>query len=68
LLQDLQFRSDHRFRPIIDALALIQCSVGSHRKHVPEAVSIPIDGVVAPQWQEKVFAEIKGERRVHRHY
>ena len=68
LLQDLQFRSDNRFRPIIDALALIQCYVGSHRKHFPEAVSIPIDGVVSPKWQEKVFEEIKGERRVHRQY
>ena len=68
LLQDLQFRSDNRFRPIIDALALIQRYVGSHRKYFPEAVSIPIEGVVSPKWQEKVFEEVKGERRVNRHY
>jgi TnpA family transposase len=68
LLQDLQFRSDNRFRPIIDALALIQQYVGSHRKYFPEAVSIPIEGVVSPKWQEKVLEQVKGERRVHRHY
>jgi hypothetical protein len=66
LLQELQFRSDNRFRPVIEALALIQRYVGSHHKYFPEAV--PLEGVVSPKWQEKVVEEVKGEPRVNRHY
>jgi TnpA family transposase len=68
LLQTLPFRSDNRFRPIIDALALIQRYVGSHHTYFPEVVPIPLEGVVAPKWQEKVLEQVKGEARVNRHY
>jgi TnpA family transposase len=67
VLQGLQCRRDNQFRPIIDALALIQPDVGSHRKYFPEAVSIPIEGVGSPTWQEKVLEQVKGARRVPRH-
>jgi len=66
LLDGLPFRSDNRFRPIIEALVMIQRYVGTRTKYFPEAV--PLDGVVSPKWREKVCAEVKGELRVHRHY
>jgi hypothetical protein len=66
LLDGLPFRSENRFRPIIEALAMIQRYVGTRATYFPEAV--PLEGVVSPKWKEKVCAEVKGELRVHRHY
>ena len=51
LLEDLQFRSDNRFQPVIEALAVIQRHVGSHRRHFPETV--PIEGVVTPSGRRR---------------
>src|SRR5262245_49564720 len=65
LLEGLQFRSDNRFQPIIEALAVIRRHVDSHRRHFPETV--PIEGVVTPAWEEKVFEEVDGETKVNRH-
>jgi Tn3 transposase DDE domain/Domain of unknown function (DUF4158) len=66
LLDGLPFRSENQFRPIIEALVVIQRHVGTRAKYFPEAV--PLEGVVSPKWREKVCAEVKGELRVHRHY
>ena len=38
ILESLQFRSDNRFQPIIEALAVIRRHLGSHRRYFPEAV------------------------------
>ena len=66
LLESLQFRSDNRFQPIIEALAVIRRHLGSHHQYFPEAV--PIEGVVTPAWEEKVLEEIGGETKVNRRY
>jgi Domain of unknown function (DUF4158) len=68
LLETLQFRSDNRFQPIIEALTVIRRHQGSHNRHFPEAESIPIEGVVNPAWEERVFEEVGGKRRVNRRY
>jgi len=68
LLETLQFRSDNRFQPTIEALTVIQRHLGSHHRHFPEAKSIPIEGVVTPAWEERVFEEVGGERKVNRRY
>jgi hypothetical protein len=58
LLETLQFRSDNRFQPVIEALTVIQRHQGSHHCHFPEAEPIPIEGVVTPAWEERVFEEV----------
>ena len=35
LLEGLQFRSDNRFQPVIEALAVIRRHLDSHRQHFP---------------------------------
>jgi hypothetical protein len=67
LLETLQFRSDNRFQPTIEALTVIERHLGSHYRHFPEAKSILIEGVVTPAWEERVFEEVGGERKVNRH-
>jgi Domain of unknown function (DUF4158)/Tn3 transposase DDE domain len=66
LLETLQFRSDNRFQPLIEALAVIQRHLGGHHRYFPETV--PVEGVVTPAWREKVFEEVEGEYRVNRRY
>lgn len=66
LLENLRFRSDNRFQPIIEALAVIRKYLGTHHKQFPDEV--PIDGVVTSGWREKVFEQVKGEMKVNRHY
>jgi hypothetical protein len=59
LLETLQFRSDNRFQPLIEGLAVIRSHLGSRRRYFPETV--PVEGVVTPAWREKVFEEVEGE-------
>ena len=60
LLETLHFCSDNRFQPLLEALKVIWRHLSSHGRHFPEAETIPIEGVVTPGWQEKVFEEVKG--------
>jgi hypothetical protein len=53
LLENLQFQSNNRFQPVIDALALIQKYFHTHHEYFAEQV--PLDGIVTPKWHEKVF-------------
>jgi TnpA family transposase len=66
LLENLRFRSDNRFQPIIEALAMIHKHLGSHHKHFSE--DVPIDGIVTPSWREKVLEQVESETKVNRHY
>jgi hypothetical protein len=66
LLNTIEFRSDNRFQPLIQALAAIQRAFGSHHRHFTE--DVPVDGIVTRSWYEKVFEEVKGEKKVNRHY
>jgi TnpA family transposase len=66
LLNTLEFRSDNRFQPLIQALAAIQRAFGSRHRHFAE--DVPVDGIVTRSWHEKVFEEVNGETKVNRHY
>jgi hypothetical protein len=70
LLESLHFRSDNRFQPIIEALAVIRRHLGSHHRYFPQAETdtVPIEDVVTPAWKEKVFEEVKGEVKINRRY
>ena len=68
LLETLQFCSDNRFQPLLEALKVIRRHLSSHGRHFPEAEAIPIEGVVTPGWQEKVFEEVKGQTKIKRRY
>ena len=57
LLNTIEFRSDNRFQPLIEALAAIRHALGSYHRHFTGAV--PVDGIVTPSWHEKVFEELK---------
>src|SRR5215831_3212211 len=65
LLETLQFRSDNRFQPIIEALVVIRQHVNSHYRYFPETESVPIEVVVTPAWEEKVFEEVEGEKKIN---
>lgn len=62
LLENLQFRSDNRFQPIIEALSVLRKHLASHQKYFPEAV--PIEGVVTPSWAQKVLEQVSGTKEV----
>ena len=68
LLETLHFCSDNRFQPLLEALKVIRRHLSSRGRHFPEAETIPIEGVVTPGWQEKVFEEIKGQTKINRRY
>jgi hypothetical protein len=64
LLEILRFRSDNRFQPLIEALAVIQHHLRSHQRYFPETV--PVEGEITPAWRQKVFEEVEGKYRVNR--
>ena len=64
VLENLTFRSDNRFQPIITALASIKRYFGTSRKYFPEPV--PIDGVVSSSWLEIVQDTTSSTNRVNR--
>jgi hypothetical protein len=66
LLENLQFRSDNRFQPLIEALAIIQKHLHTHYESFPGTV--PIEGVVTPKWHEKVLEKVENEVKVNRSY
>jgi hypothetical protein len=68
LLETLQFRSENRFQPIIEALEVIRRHIRLHSEHFPTGEEIPLDGIVTPKWREKVLGEGEDEPRVNRRY
>ncbi len=66
VLENLVFRSDNRFQPVIDALAVIKRHLKSKHQYFPE--DVPIEGVVTRRWRETVIEESDGERKIHRKY
>jgi hypothetical protein len=66
VLEHLTFRSENRFQPVIEALALIKRYVGTKYQYFPEEV--PIDGVVMPSWRDTVIEPCKDGERINRHY
>jgi hypothetical protein len=69
LLENVSFRSENRFQPVIEALEVIRRHVNKKgRKHRYFEEKVPIDAVVAPSWPSKVLEEVDGETKVNRHY
>jgi hypothetical protein len=69
LLENIPFRSENRFQPVIEALDAISHHLNKKgRKHRYFGEKVPIDGVVSPSWASKVFEEVDGETKVNRHY
>lgn len=66
ILEHLSFRSDERYRPVMEALASIQRTLHSRARHFAEPV--PIKRVVPRNWQDRVIEDVKGTKKVHRRY
>ena len=63
-LENLTFRSDNRFQPIIKALAIIKRYVRTSYQYFPEPV--PIEGVVSSSWEEIVLQKVEKLIKVNR--
>jgi TnpA family transposase len=66
LLENLTFRSDNRFQPVIEALSVIRRYLGTKHKYFPEEV--PLKGVVPRSWKETVIEHKDGAMKIHRKY
>ena len=68
LLDALDFRTNlATHRPIINALALIKANRESRKQHFMVDGTVPIEGVVPPNWRELVMEQdSSGEVRVNR--
>lgn len=66
VLEHLTFRSDNRFQPVIEALAVIKQSLDTKGHSFPE--DVPIDGVVLPSWRATVIEEHEGKVQINRQY
>src|SRR5215831_1854302 len=66
VLEHLSFRSENRFQPVIEALAVIKQALGAKGPYCAEEV--PLDGVVLPSWRDTVLEEQDGTGRLHRQY
>lgn len=63
----LQFQSNNsRYRPLIDALALLTRYAESDATYYDADETIPIDGVVAGAWRAEVIVRERGVERVRR--
>ena len=68
LLDALDFRANTAtHRPIIQALAFIKANRDSRKQHLTVDGTVPIEGVIPPQWRELVMEQDpSGEVRVNR--
>jgi TnpA family transposase len=66
VLEHLTFRSENRFQPVIEALAVIKQALGTKGRYF--ATDVPVDGVVSPSWRETVIEAHDGTTRVNRPY
>lgn len=66
VLENLTFRSDNRFQPVIEALQAIKDCVGTKQQYLPE--NVPLVGVVSRAWTDTVIEEKNGETRINRKY
>ena len=53
IIEHLTFRSENRFQPVLEALAVIKQYVGTKTPYLP--TDAPVDGVVLPSWRETVI-------------
>src|SRR6266705_2009037 len=68
ILEHLTFRSENRFQPVIEALAVIKQYLGTKGPYFPAEEQVPLDGVVMPSWRDTVLEEHEGTVRINRQY
>jgi len=68
VLEHLTFRSDNRFQPVIEALAVMKQYLGTKGLYFPAEATVPLDGVVLPSWRDTVLEEQEGKVRINRQY
>jgi hypothetical protein len=68
ILEHLTFRSENRFQPLIEALAVLQQYLGTKGPYFPAEEAVPLDGVVLPSWRDTVLEEHEGQIRINRQY
>ena len=68
LLETLCFRSNNeRYRPVIEALAVLKRHAGHRGRTYPAQEVVPIEGVVPPFWREVVQErDARDHVRIHR--
>jgi len=68
LLRVLTFRSTNTtFHPVIDAIEILRTYLGSQRRSYPLDETVPIEGVVPPNWQAAVIDyDQAGNQRINR--
>jgi TnpA family transposase len=66
VLQNLTFRSENRFQPIIKALEVIKRYANSKHQYFPE--DVPIEGVVTRSWTDTVIENKDGKQKINRKY
>jgi hypothetical protein len=66
VLENITFRSDNRFQPIIEALSQIKQYIRTKYKYFP--VSVPIEGVVTGIWEKAVLEKVGTSTKVNRKY
>jgi TnpA family transposase len=66
ILENITFRSDNRFQPVVEALSTIKRYLGTNYQHFPE--DVPLKGVVSKSWEKVVLEEIDAEQKVNRKY
>ena len=68
ILEHLTFRSENRFQPVIEALAVIKQSLSTKSPYFPDAEAVPLDGVVLPSWRDTVIEKQNGNVQINRQY
>ena len=66
VLEHLTFRSENRFQPVIEALAVIKQSLGTKGQYFP--AEVPLDGVVLPSWRDTVIEKHDDTVQINRQY
>ncbi len=66
VLENLAFRSDNRFQPVVEALSVIKRYIGTKHQYFPEEV--PLEGVVPRSWEATVIEDKDGEAKINRKY
>ncbi len=66
VLEHLTFRSENRFQPVIEALAVIKQSLGTKGQYFP--ADVPVEGVVLPSWRDTVIEKHDDQVQVNRQY
>lgn len=66
ILEHLTFRSENRFQPVIEALAVIKQALDTKGPYLP--ADVPLDGVVVPSWRDTVIETHEGNLQINRSY